>query len=113
MSEHPRHRLVLARVREGTEVLRTGGGVTLSSAECNVLLVGHAALEAENANLRAALERIAEPDVVGGVRSAHSSQEIARAALAAAPPAAEGPYKATVLREFGRPPFPPAAEEKA
>ncbi len=28
----------LARLREGTEVLRTGGGVTLTAAQCNALL---------------------------------------------------------------------------
>lgn len=28
----------LARLREGTEVLRTGGGVRLTASECNVLL---------------------------------------------------------------------------
>lgn len=28
----------LARLREGTEVLRTGGGVNLSAHDCNVLL---------------------------------------------------------------------------
>jgi hypothetical protein len=31
-------RLALARLREGTEILRTGGGTTLTAAQCNALL---------------------------------------------------------------------------
>lgn len=31
-------RIALARLREGTEVLRTGGGAHLTAAQCNLLL---------------------------------------------------------------------------
>ena len=37
-NNHDTQIAAIARLREGTEVLRTGGGVTLTAAECNVLL---------------------------------------------------------------------------
>ena len=41
-----------ARLREGTEVLRTGGGVHLTASECNVLLDEFEDMEAELGRLK-------------------------------------------------------------
>lgn len=50
----------LARLREGTEVLRTGGGAKLSVAECNAIL---GALDAAHTGLKRALDfRTATPE---------------------------------------------------
>lgn len=38
MSDHVQEREALVRLREGTEILRTGGGTTLTAAHCNAIL---------------------------------------------------------------------------
>jgi hypothetical protein len=56
-------RLAVALLRVGTEVLRTGGGISLTSAQCNVLLDRLAELEHAAAAARKwakAWERTAE-----------------------------------------------------
>ncbi len=53
-------RRAIARLREGTEILRTGGGVKLTSAECNDQLDVLDASCAEQ--LRAAAARVANEE---------------------------------------------------
>jgi hypothetical protein len=42
-------RSVLAKLRDGTEILRAGGGTTLTAADCNLLLEAVAAAHAVQA----------------------------------------------------------------
>jgi hypothetical protein len=49
---------VRRKLVEGTEVLRTGGGTTLTASECNIILDAQADLTRETERLRDALERV-------------------------------------------------------
>src|SRR5437016_4444533 len=84
-----------AKLRAGTEVLRTGGGLVLTASDCGVMLDLLAALLARTEELTGALEQIAE--AAYGRRCYHQENRycsddayrVARSALAGSSPACE------------------------